>query len=332
MTKLQEPITINNISFKNHIAMLPMVTFSFHGDSGSYYGSQHIEHYTERAKGGAGLIILQATNVLGASTSTEMWSAGSVAALTQIASNVHMYGAVAMMQLAVYDEMDINLLSLAQIHELQVELKQAAINAYSMGFDGVEYHFAHGFTLCRFLDATSNRRIDEYGGNTENRARILTEILPYIRENTSSNFIVSVRMGEYLPESKDGIKMAQVFEKAGVNLLNISFGMQPPVYRIPDSFICSSMTYSGCKVKKEVDIPVIAVNEIRTEEQVRFLIENEYADFAGIGRAMLADADFANHIINSEPVNKCFGCKKCLWFTDHTRCPAKKNVRKKAMD
>ena len=40
MTKLQEPITINNIEFKNRITMLPMVTFSFHGDNGSYYGSQ----------------------------------------------------------------------------------------------------------------------------------------------------------------------------------------------------------------------------------------------------------------------------------------------------
>jgi NADPH2 dehydrogenase len=304
--------------------MLPMVTFSFHGDNGSYYGSQHIEHYTERAKGGAGLIIIQATNVLGASVSTEMWSSGSIEALTQITANVHSYGTVVMMQLAVYDDMNINLLSKAQIHEIQAELKQAAINACDMGFDGVEYHFAHGFTLCRFLDVSHNHRSDEFGGSAENRARILTEILPVIRENTRSSFIVSVRMGEYLPEGKDGIEMAQIFEIAGIDMLNISFGMQPPVNPIPDNFRCSSMTYSGCKIKKEVNIPVIAVNEIRTEEQVRFLIENDYADFAGIGRGMLADAEFANHVMNSEPVNMCCGCKNCLWYTEHKKCPAKK--------
>jgi 2,4-dienoyl-CoA reductase-like NADH-dependent reductase (Old Yellow Enzyme family) len=73
--------------------------------------------------------------------------------------------------------------------------------------------------------------------------------------------------------------------------------MYPPVKHVPDGFICSPMTYSGCKIRKEVGIPVIAVNEIRTEEQVRFLVEKDYADFAGIGRAMLADADFANHVI-----------------------------------
>lgn len=324
MAKLQEPITIKNISLKNRIVMLPMVTFSFHGDNGSYYGRQHIEHYTERAKGGAGLIIVQATNVLGASTSTEMWSSVSVDALTQIAANVHSYGAVAMIQLSIYDDMNINLLSTAQIHKIQAEMKQAAVNACNMGFDGVEYHFAHGFTLCRFLDASYNQRSDEYGGSTENRAKILTEILANIRENTHSNFIVSVRMGEYLPESRDGIDTAQVFEKAGIDLLNISFGMQPPVHPAPEHFKCSSMTYSSYKIKKEVNIPVIAVNEIRTEEQVRFLIENDYADFAGIGRAMLADAEFANHVINSQTVNKCFGCKNCFWFTNHTKCPAKK--------
>jgi 2,4-dienoyl-CoA reductase-like NADH-dependent reductase (Old Yellow Enzyme family) len=132
-------------------------------------------------------------------------------------------------------------------------------------------------------------------------------------------------MGEYLPESKDGIEVAKTFEKAGIDLLHISFGMRPPTHPVPESFICSPMTYSGCKIKKEVNIPVIAVNEIRTEEQLRFLIENDYVDFAAIGRGMLADPEFANHVINSEPVNTCSECKNCFWFTDHTLCPASSN-------
>ena len=132
-------------------------------------------------------------------------------------------------------------------------------------------------------------------------------------------------MGEYLPESGNGVEMAQLFERSGIDMLNVSFGMQTPVHIVPDHFICSPTTYSGCRIKKEVGIPVIAVNEIRSEEQVRFLIENDYANFAGIARGMLADAEFANHVINSQAVNKCLGCKRCFWFTDHTKCPAKKN-------
>jgi len=301
--------------------MPPMVTFSFHGDNGSYYGKQHIEHYTKRAKGGAGLIIVQATSVFGAVDSTGMWSAGDISALKQSASNCHEYSAIVMMQLHC-GNFDINELSAEDVHSMQRNMTQAAIRACEMGFDGVEYHFAHGYTLCKFLDASYNRRTDQYGGDALNRARVLTQILPEIRNNTHKNFIVSVRIGEYLPESEDGIEAAKTFEKAGIDLLHISFGMKPPTNPVPYGFICSPITYSGCKIKKEVKIPVIAVNEIRTEEQVRFLIENDYVDFAAVGRGMLADPDFANHVINGEPVNKCLGCERCFWFTDSTLCPA----------
>ena len=324
MTKITDELLIRGNHIKNRIVMAPMVTFSFHGDNGSYYGKQHIDHYTRRAKGGAGLIIVQATGVFGAVDSTGMWTPGDIAALKQIASNCHEYGAKIMMQLHCGNE-NINEFSASEIDSMKMNMKQAAIRACEIGFNGVEYHFAHGFTLCKFLDAAYNRRTDQYGGNAINRARILTEILPEIRNNTHDNFIVSVRMGEYLPESKDGIEIAKIFEKAGIDLLHISFGMQPPTQPVPEGFICSPMTYSGCKIKKAVKIPVIAVNEIRTEEQVRFLIENNCVDLVAIGRGMLADPEFANHVINSEPINTCSGCKRCFWFTDHILCPAESN-------
>lgn len=321
MTEITDELVIRGNHIKNRIVMPPMVTFSFHGDNGSYYGKQHIEHYTKRAKGGAGLIIVQATSVFGAVDSTGMWSAGDISALKQIASNCHEYSAIVMMQLHC-GNFDINELSAEDVHSMQRNMKQAAIRACEMGFDGVEYHFAHGYTLCKFLDASYNRRTDQYGGDALNRARVLTQILPEIRNNTHKNFIVSVRIGEYLPESEDGIEAAKTFEKAGIDLLHISFGMQPPTNPVPDGFICSPITYSGCKIKKEVKIPVIAVNEIRTEEQVRFLIENDYVDFAAVGRGMLADPYFANHVINGEPVNTCLRCERCFWFTDSTLCSA----------
>ncbi|AKB54166.1 MULTISPECIES: NADH:flavin oxidoreductase [Methanosarcina] len=324
MTEITDELVIRGNHIKNRIVMPPMVTFSFHGDNGSYYGKQHIEHYTKRAKGGAGLIIVQATSVFGAIDSTGMWSAGDISALKQIASNCHEYGATVMMQLHC-GNMDINELSTEEIHSMQKNMKRAAIRACEIGFDGVEFNFAHGFTLCKFLDASYNRRTDKYGGDVLYRARVLTQILPEIRNNTPKNFIVSVRMGEHLPESKDGVEAAKAFEKAGIDLLHISFGMQPPTNPVPDGFICSPITYSGCKIKKEVKIPVIAVNEIRNEEQVRFLIENDYVDLVAVGRGMLTDPEFANHVINSEPVNTCLGCERCFWFTDHTSCPAESN-------
>jgi 2,4-dienoyl-CoA reductase-like NADH-dependent reductase (Old Yellow Enzyme family) len=150
MTKITDELVIRGNHIKNRIVMAPMVIFSFHGDNGSYYGKQHIEHYTKRAKGGTGLTIVQATSVFGALDSTGMWTTGDIAALKQIASSCHEYGATIMMQLHC-GNMDINKLSATEIHSMQTNMGQTAIRACEISFDGVEYHFAHGFTLCKFL-------------------------------------------------------------------------------------------------------------------------------------------------------------------------------------
>lgn len=157
MTEITDELLIRGNHTKNRIVMAPMVTFSFHGDNGAYYGNQHIEHYTKRAKGGTGLIIVQATSVFGVVDSTGMWTKGDIVALKQIVSNSHDYSAKIMLQLHCGD-MDINDLSVSDIHSMQMNMKQAAIHACEISFDGVEYHFAHGFTLCKFLDASYNRR------------------------------------------------------------------------------------------------------------------------------------------------------------------------------
>jgi 2,4-dienoyl-CoA reductase-like NADH-dependent reductase (Old Yellow Enzyme family) len=86
MSKPQDPIVIRGNTIKNRIVMEPMRTFSFHGDNGSFYGTAHIEHYTARAKGGAGLIIVEATPVSGASNRTQMWKDADTKALGQLAA------------------------------------------------------------------------------------------------------------------------------------------------------------------------------------------------------------------------------------------------------
>lgn len=321
--KLEDPLVIRGHTIKNRIVMEPMMTFSFHGDNGSFYGSQHLEHYTARAKGGAGLVILQATAVSGAATATEKWSADNTDVLRRIAENCHEYGAAVMMQLSC-GNIDINAMTVSDIHAMQRDMIQAAVTAYRLGFDGVEFHFAHGFTLCKFLDAAYNRRTDAYGGDAAHRAAVLTEILPEIREKTGAHFILGVRMGECQPAHDGGIAAAHAFEKAGIDLLNISFGMKPPEGPVPKGFPCSAMTLSGCRMKKEVRLPVIAVNEIRTAEQARYLVAHDLVDLVGVGRAMLTDPDFAHHVLRGEPVNPCLGCKRCRWFTDHTKCPGVK--------
>lgn len=327
MIRLSDSLIVRDNLIKNRTAMLPMVTFSLHGEGQDYYGRQHIGHYTEVARGGAGLIILQMTNVLGASASHGMWTPGSTKTLEKIASNARQHGAIVMMQLACGDEeIDIHALS---VKMLQTELIAASLKAYSLGFHGVEYHCAHGFTLAKFLDAAYNKRTDTFGGSVENRARIVTGILPEVRQETSGNFILSIRMGEYQPASSDGVAMARHFEASGIDMLNISFGMEIPETTVPSYFPYSPVTYSAYTIKQAVNIPVIGLYGIRTAEQAHMLIENGYADIAGIGRAILADPHFSSRILNNEPVDSCLACKPCWWFTDHTKCPARIKSQRK---
>jgi 2,4-dienoyl-CoA reductase-like NADH-dependent reductase (Old Yellow Enzyme family) len=322
MANIKDSITIRGREIKNRIAMLPMYTFSFHGDGNDFYGSQHIDHYTEAATGGTGLIILQATHVSGVLTETEQWTPGSKKALKVIADNARAQGATVLMQLACGDT-DINELSTGDLLQKQREMLAAAITAAELGYHGVEYHFAHGFYLCKLLDAAENKRADTFGGSLENRMRILTDILPELRGKTEDNFIVGVRFGLFTPTKETGILAAKMFESAGVDFLDITFGMTIPEFTVSEDFPFSAITYCGYTIKQVVTIPVIGVNDINTGEQAQLLLERGYADIAGIGCGMLADLHFAEKILSGIPVNKCYGCARCKWFTDHTKCPAR---------
>jgi 2,4-dienoyl-CoA reductase-like NADH-dependent reductase (Old Yellow Enzyme family) len=113
-------------------------------------------------------------------------------------------------------------------------------------------------------------------------------------------------------------------EACGIDMLSISFGMTVPEGPVPDDFGFSPVTHSGYVIKRTVTVPVIGAYGIRTRGQARRLIENRYADLAGIGRAMLADPRFAANILNGTPYRPCIACKRCSWFTDNTRCPSLK--------
>ncbi|MDR3321634.1 MAG: hypothetical protein LBS93_04230 [Synergistaceae bacterium] len=225
------------------------------------------------------------------------------------------------------DALDVNRPSTDEIKELRSEMLEAAKKANVLGFDGVEYHFAHGFFLSRLLDSEANKRTDEFGGSLPKRASILTDIIPEIRAATGDGFIVAVRMGAYTPTEEEGIAAARHFESSGVDLLDITFGVEEPEGPVPEGFPFSPVTYSGCIIKRAVNVPVIGVFGLRSADDAKLLLEREYADIAGIGRGMLADPHFAERVIKGEPVNTCRTCRRCLWFTDHTKCPARADAR-----
>ena len=345
MNNIFTPITIKGFEIKNRIVMPPMVCFGGSGDDG-FVTSKHIDHYERRAKGGCGLIILEATciNKNGRLHETQLgiWCDDHIEGLSKIAKACHNYGATTLVQIhhagfktpkTVCDDIvapsnycDENIsareLTIDEIHEIQMEFVNAALRVKAAGFDGIELHGCHNYLINQFASPVVNKRNDEYGGTLINRMRFGLEIIEKIKNSLGDNFIICYRVGGNEPTLENGIEIAKMLDAAGIDLLNVSSGITNGEHPSPPKdFSFTWIAYLGTELKKHVSMPVIAVNGIRTPEQASYLIENNLVDFAAIGRGLLADPEWVNKAQKQWDINSCLDCPKCSWFTDGTKCP-----------
>jgi len=328
LTKLNKTITIRNITIQNRIVMAPMHCFSFEISNG-YHTRQYIDHYIARAKGGAGVIITAATSVCPQVTHPGIWEDGQIPQMIQIVDGCHNYGAKIIVQIIQKTGVE-NRLTAAEIRCLQEHYISAAKRVSASGADGLEIHSCHGSLLCRMLSGETNLRTDHYGGTAENRARILTEMLPEIRNVVGKNFILSVRLGGNMPSVQDGIQLVQILNKTEIDILDISSGNTSPTYQLPEGYRGSLVSHLATLLKQHTRHPVIGVSEIFTANDANYYIENNMFDLAAVGRGMFADENWAIKALNGETINQCHNCgnnrANCHWFSDHTKCPARKKL------
>ena len=201
----------------------------------------------------------------------------------------------------------------------------AAKRAEAAGFDGVELHYAHAYTMASFLSATNNRD-DGYGGAKENRVRLPLEVFHEVRSQVSDDFIVGCRM--LTEDCVDGGSMvedaryfAQAFATAGMDFISLSRGgkfddaKQPKVgqavypYTGPSGYECMPSYYSdaqgpfGRNLKPAKTIrdglqaqglttPTVAVGGIHNFEQAEDVLTQGEGDVVGLARQALADPDW----------------------------------------
>ena len=103
------------------------------------------------------------------------------------------------------EETNSRALSIDEVKRLRDDFIEAGVRAKKAGYQGVEIHGAHGYILCQFLSSDINKRDDEYGGNLENRSRIIFEIVDGIRDKCGSEFLLGVR----LSAERFGIKLGE---------------------------------------------------------------------------------------------------------------------------
>lgn len=221
-----EPIKINGCVIPNRIAMSPM------GDTlGSDTGEcspRQIAYYTERAKGGVGLIqtsycAVSPAERRGIAHEGQMhcYKPSHMEALQQLAESVHQYESKIFVQLHHPGNMALTYLNggmyrssgvmppftgqekfpaepltVEQIHEIVKDFGEAAYRCWNAGVDGILLHGAHGYLLDQFLFPFMNNRTDEYGGSLENRCRIHIEVIKEVRRRVPANFPVSMRVDD----------------------------------------------------------------------------------------------------------------------------------------
>jgi 2,4-dienoyl-CoA reductase-like NADH-dependent reductase (Old Yellow Enzyme family) len=183
-------------------------------------------------------------------------------------------------------------LETAEVSDVVKDFVTAARRAQDAGFDVIEIHAAHGYLIHQFLSPLTNQRTDIYGGELENRARLLLEIVEGIRREVGEGMPILVRFSatDYVDGGWDETQTATVAKwcaDAGADLFDISTGglvtgvkiPSGPGYQVPIAEF----------VAERVDEPVAVVGQITTGTQAEEILQRGNVDVIMIGRAELRD-------------------------------------------
>jgi len=199
---------------------------------------------------------------------------------------------------------------------------EAARRVRAAGGDAVEIHCAHGYILGGFLSRADNKRTDEYGGSLANRARLAVEVIRAVKAEVGDSLAILVRIagrefGEDDALTTEEAKQASaLFEAAGADAIHVTGWGRNPFSNFTDGPLpdhVGAYTELAGEVKKAVSIPVIAVGRVLPEIGDKVIAEGK-ADFAAMGRQLLADPDLVNKLRAGTPQNvrPCINCYVCV--------------------
>jgi len=319
MPGLFDPITIKGLQLKNRLVMPPMAIRSATDDG--EVTDKHIDHYTARAKGGVGLIIVEHTYVSRegrlSQGQTGLYDDRLIPGLKRLAEAVHAEDTRVIIQLThsgakapskITGEQpsgpsDVLLpngievprsLTVREIKTLVTKFGEAAYRAMEAGFDSVELHGAHGFLLGQFLSPYSNRRTDSYGGDLEGRLTFPFEVIKEVKTGLGGAPLFYRFGADDMLEGgltrQEGKLAAQHLEQAGVDVFDISGGFGGDGQR--------TFTEQGYYVplaegiKEVVKASVIGVGMITEPEYADSIVRENKVDLVAVGRHLLSNPEF----------------------------------------
>ena len=216
-------------------------------------------------------------------------------------------------------------LSKPAIAALVAELAETAHRLQRAGFSGVELSCGHGHLFHQFLSPQANRREDEYGGSTENRTRLVRELIAAIRAACGTGFILGLKI-----VGDDGVEGGVDEAEAERIVRALVVGQQvdylAPVRgahhrtleaHMPDRFFPAAPYRDMTRRIRAAagGTPVLAVGRITTPDQAEALLAAGDCDAVMLGRALVADAGWAAKAEHGGAVRICVGGNHCWGAT-----------------
>ncbi|MHB1134886.1 MAG: oxidoreductase [Chloroflexota bacterium] len=313
--QLFTPFPVKGLTLRNRVVMAAMATNL--GDDRGGPLPRLLEHYVERATGGVGLVIVEATQVnrpqgLDTRGRLGLWDDGCVAPLATLAAAIRAAGAAPAVQLT-----DLTLrarqllpadLPAEEIETIVADFARAAARARDAGFAAVELHAAHSTTLADFLSRRTNRRTDEWGGANEGRARFATRALAAARAAVGPDFPLFVRFNadEFTVQGNTllhTVPIAQLLLAAGADVLDVSSGGRPeggeyaalrgrPAPWLPDG--CN--LHLPAAIKRATGAPTIGVGKLGNPQVAEEALASGACDLVALGRPLLAESEWASKV------------------------------------
>jgi len=327
--RLFEPGRVGSLELPNRIVFA--ATSSELADKEGFVGDDLVEYYAERARGGSGLLVLEATYVEQEGKrlhhNAMLHDDCFIPGLRKVVEATHAEGAKIAIQLnhggresiphvsgsvplapspipsqftGVGDAVVPKELSVGEIDRIVERFAEAARRSRDAGFDAVELHGAHGYLIGEFLSPDSNKREDEYGGTVQGRAYFCVRLIEAIKAKLGKDYPVIVRMNgrdhvKHGLELNDATEMAVLFEEAGADSISVSGGVHASrPYMVVPGMSVDRGCYVGYSdaIRRRVKIPVMVVGRINTPELAEQILVDEHADFICLSRALIADPYF----------------------------------------
>ena len=378
MSLLFSPIKIGNVELSNRFVC--SATYEVMSKESGEVSDELIKRYVRLAKGGVGLSITGLMYVQpsgrGYKYQTGIHHDSMTEGLTKLVDAVHQVGGKIAFQLAHCGRQTTKSLAgqtplapssrgrdplnfvkpkemtEAEILETIKAFGAAAKRAVEAGADGIQLHAAHGYLICEFLSPFFNIRTDSWGGNDENRFRLLKEIFLEVKKVVPDGYPVSVKLNtnDYTP--KEGItpslatKYARWLTELGTDAVEVSCGATNYSYMnmcrgdVPTTELVQGLSWwekpigklmisklegkfnleegynlAAAKMIKPVlgDTPLFLVGGMRTVSHMEGILEKNYADVIAMSRPFIREPFLAKKMEEGKMERvSCVSCNRCL--------------------